>query len=181
MRILRIVQLMANVIVIGFLFGNLLSIAQFNAWIYAGMGVSLLSVIFCLNVVLALISNKNWYCSFVCPFGSAQELTGMVIRKNFRMPMSARKMLRILRRLVLVSVLALMILKVSVDYTYIEPFAAFQWHGASWIVLILAIVFLLVSMAIPRCWCTYLCPTGQILELFQRPLIGKKRYMQKKA
>jgi len=58
---------------------------------------------------------------------------------------------------------------VSVDLTDVEPFSAFTYQTASAVVLVMAIFFLLVSVIIPKPWCNYFCPTGQLLELMRKP------------
>jgi polyferredoxin len=49
-----------------------------------------------------------------------------------------------------------------------EPFSAFLFQHASWIVLILAGSVLSISVVIPRPWCRFVCPMGQILSWIQK-------------
>ncbi|MDX9701899.1 MAG: 4Fe-4S binding protein [Candidatus Auribacterota bacterium] len=174
-------MLAANVLVIGYLFGDMLSLGRFVAWIHGGISFSLLSVVFALTAILGLLTDKNWYCSFVCPYGSAQELVGKLVRKKKPVPFWARKYLILLRRIFMLVIVGLAIFAVPVDFINFEPFAAFQITSVPIPALILAGFFLLVSLAVPRCWCAYLCPTGQILELFQRPLIKRNTDLKKEC
>ena len=34
--------------------------------------------------------------------------------------------------------------------------------------VVLAVLFLLLSVAIPRAWCRYFCPTGALIDFFRR-------------
>lgn len=162
--------LIASVIICGFMYGNLLSLDRMVIWMRSGVQLSLLTGLVAFTVIVALFGNKNWYCSCVCPYGCAQELAGKFIRKKPIVPRSVHRGLRIVRSLILIVIAVFLLADVAVNYAYLEPFAAFQLRSAPVPVLLLAGVFLFVSLVIPRFWCTYLCPTGHILDLFRRPL-----------
>ena len=49
-----------------------------------------------------------------------------------------------------------------------EPFSAFLLTSAQPVVLILAGVFVLAGMFVPRLWCHCFCPTGALLHLAER-------------
>jgi nitroreductase len=53
----------------------------------------------------------------------------------------------------------------GMDFTVAEPFAAFKFQAAPASVLVLAGVFAVLSLFVPRAWCRFLCPTGQLLSI----------------
>ena len=53
------------------------------------------------------------------------------------------------------------------DIMNYEVFSAFMFKQASLAVMILAVVFLILSIFINRPYCRYICPTGALLKLSQ--------------
>ena len=120
-------------------------------------------------IVLPLVTNKSFYCTFVCPYGACQELTGKVYSKKIKLPIAVLRVLKWVRPAGLGAIAVILLFGISVDFTNIEPFSAFTYQSASTVVLVMALFFLLVSIVIPKPWCNYFCPTGQLLELIRKP------------
>ncbi len=165
----RIILLLSNVIVLGFLNGYALSLAIFYRWLLNGIPVlviPLLSLIAFLAIGVALATNVPFYCTVLCPYGSAQELVGKILSKR---PKLSEKILRYLkhsREVVLAVLVILLVIGLEFDLTHTEPFSAFLLSYASIGVLVMASFFLVVSLFFPRFWCRFLCPTGAFLEIF---------------
>jgi len=171
-----------SVVVIGFWNGWLLSIRLFYGFLtgrislVAFPGIVLIAV---LAVGARLLLNRDFYCSYVCPYGFAQELTGKLLDlfrvrpKKMRVTKRADTVLRKVRRIFLAVIVVILLTGVSFDLNLVEPFSAFLFRSAALFVLGLAGVFLLISVFLPRFWCRYLCPTGQLLEMFGRNKEGK--------
>ncbi len=172
MKKARVYLLAANVVVLGFWMGSLLSLSLFDNWVHNGVAwwVSpVVAGIGLLGLLLPLFTDKSFYCIYVCPFGSAQELVGLANKKKW---VPKRRLARVLRtgpKVFLGVVASLLVLGVTFDLADVEPFSAFLFSSASVYALVLAGVFLALSVFVSRPWCKYLCPTGEILEVIRRP------------
>lgn len=171
MRNFRLPLLISSILILGFWSGNFISAALLSGWLINGIpwgAKILLAVIFLLSVVLPLLTNKSFYCAFVCPYGACQELAGKVSKKKVTIPSRVSRIMKWIRPIILGGIAVILLLGISVDFTNVEPFSAFNYQTASAVVLVMAIFFLLVSLVIPKPWCNYFCPTGQLLELLRK-------------
>ncbi len=171
-RAARTVLLVMAVIYLGFFRGLFLSTALFAGWLPYGWPWPsgwILLVLAALAVALPLLTGKPFYCNYLCPFGAAQELVSKI--SPWRLALGRRwyQGLAWSRRAFLGLIAVLMLLNVSVDLTQFEPFTAFLVRTAGVWVLSLAAASLLLSLWLPRFWCTALCPTGAFLDLWRRP------------
>lgn len=172
MKRIRLPLLISSILILGFWGGNFISVALLSGWLINGIpwvAKILLTLIFLLSVVLPLVTNKSFYCAFVCPYGACQELAGKVSKKKVAIPSRVSRLMKWIRPVILGGISIILLLGVSVDFTNVEPFSAFNYQTASAVVLVMAIFFLLVSFVIPKPWCNYFCPTGQLLELLRKP------------
>ena len=163
----RLYLLALSVVFLGFLKGTFLSLESTYHWLSTGFPFAtqwLLIGLFALAVLLPLITNKPFYCRWVCPFGAAQELMGKLSRRKLHIPPQWIKALTSVRRYLLLIVVVLLIFNVAGDLSKWEPFAAFSFRSASVWVLVLAGLMLLASVLVQQPWCRFFCPTGQLLE-----------------
>jgi spermidine synthase len=183
----RIAVLCGNVLV-----GGVILNAQYSSEQAAGLlslhtpaiglsGAFLLAV----GMVLLLICFGNIYCGYLCPFGAAQELLGLVVPKRLRWTPSAEKMRQ--GRFVKYVVLFILVLVffISRDRTTLgaDPLiAAFSRKAALYTtpVLVVGAAVLAISVFITRFWCRYLCPVGAFLSLFNAVVLLKKYVPAKK-
>ncbi|MBQ3368292.1 4Fe-4S binding protein [bacterium] len=164
----RIIHLIALAVILGFIGGSALSFESFKNWT-TSMEIALIpAVIMALAILVPLFSGKNFYCSFVCPFGAMQELFGRIPLPKKNLPQKFMKGVAVFKALLLAAVYILMIFKVVTDFTVIEPFSAFKFDAAALPTLILAASFLIVSLFINRPWCRFFCPTGTLLNMFAK-------------
>lgn len=164
----RIIHLIALAVILGFIGGSALSFESFKNWT-TSMEIALIpAVIMALAILVPLFSGKNFYCSFVCPFGAMQELFGRIPLPKKNLPQKFMKGVAVFKALLLAAVYILMIFKVVTDFTVIEPFSAFKFDAAALPALILAASFLIVSLFINRPWCRFFCPTGTLLNMFAK-------------
>lgn len=169
LRKTRMLLMIANVSVLGFLNGYLLSLALFYAWLMNGIPwrtMPFMVIVAVLTVLLPLITNKKYYCIYVCPFGALQELAGKIRHRHVQLPSRMLKWLKGARIVFLLSIAITLLIGIHIDLSYFEPFAAFIFSSASQFIIILAVVFVIASLFLPRFWCSSLCPTGQIADLF---------------
>lgn len=170
---LRVIQLLLNVVVLGFWCGQFLSLSLLRGWIANGLDpVAYLPTLLVLAValVMPLIKHKRHYCTWVCPMGSLQELAG---RLPFPKIHCSAKVYRVMSRVRLAAFSLLMLSLWTglggflLDY---EPFTAFLTSTALPAVIIMAAVIIVASCFVPNVWCKCLCPMGMALDLSEDTL-----------
>lgn len=57
------------------------------------------------------------------------------------------------------------------EWTDFEPFSAFIFHSASWIVIVIALLFIAISFIITRPYCRFVCPMGTLLKFAQTSIV----------
>lgn len=170
-RKLITLQLVLNIIVLGFWCGSFLSFSTFTAWAANGINFSL-SIITVTMVAVVLImplfNHKGSYCHIHCPMGSAQELAGRIKVRKLKFKPKVNKFLGNLRYYILAALFVIMWCGVGFDLMNYEVFSAFLVSSASIVVLVMAVVFLILSAFTPRPYCRFVCPTGAILTISQK-------------
>ncbi len=165
---LIIVQQVLNVVVLGFWIGSFLSLTTFTNWAANGFNWSLslvTIVMFLVILVMPLFNKKGTYCHIHCPMGSAQGLLENIPGRKIKLSPAVNKFLNNLRYYLLASIMLLMWLGVGFDIMNYEVFSAFIFESASVVVLVIAIVFLLLSVFISHPYCRFVCPTGALLTM----------------
>ncbi|MFR9504235.1 MAG: FMN-binding protein [Rikenellaceae bacterium] len=169
-RFLLTIQLILNVVILGFWCGSFLSLSTITAWIGNGVNLSLGLVSFallCSVIIVPLIGKKGSYCHLHCPMGSAQELIGRIPLTKIRIKPNIVKFLNKIRYYTLSILLFMMWLGVGFDLMNYEIFSAFILSSASTTVLIMASIFLILSLFIHRPYCRFICPTGALITMAQ--------------
>ena len=54
-----------------------------------------------------------------------------------------------------------------------ELFVAFIFQSATWIVMMMAVVFILLSFFVPRPYCRFVCPMGSFFKLSSTTSVKK--------
>ena len=62
----------------------------------------------------------------------------------------------------------LLITNVWASWMNYEMFVAFVLQSASWIVIVWALLFIVLSVWVPRPYCRFVCPTGTLFKLAQK-------------
>lgn len=156
-----------NVVVLGFWCGSFLSLAQIVAWCANGVQVSLTALLLIVVVLMPLLGRRGSYCHLHCPMGSAQHLLGLLPLPKLNLGVEATKMLNNLRYYILAILLFMMWLGVGFDLMNYEIFSVFLLGSASTFVLIMAGMFLALSLVILRPYCRFICPTGALITMSQ--------------
>jgi len=164
----RIFHLLLLVMILGFIGGSALSFESFKNWLISGNIALVPLVILCLALILPIIFGRNFYCNFVCPFGAMQEFLGKIPLPKKSFSPKFMKKVTIFKVILLVAIYVLMIFKVVEDLTVFEPFSAFKFEVAALPSLIIAAVFLIISLFVSRPWCRFFCPTGTLLSIFAK-------------
>ena len=166
----RYVQLVLNVIVLGLWTGTFVSYTLLMRLFSGGVSLATLGTLAAplLMVLVAMLyplaGRPGHYCAHVCPFGSAQELAGKLTRRKPRLSPRLNKALNMFRNLLWGVLMVLMLTATWTAWMDYELFTAFLYNSASAWVIVLAVLFLILSVWVPRPYCRFVCPTGSLLR-----------------
>ena len=169
-RRLHLVQLAVNVVVLGLWTGTFVSYTLFMRIFAGGLSLSAIGALAAplLMLIVALIyplaGRSGHYCANICPFGSAQELAGKLSRRKLRITPRVLKLLSVLRNLLWGVLMALLLTGTCTAWIDYELFTAFLYSSASVWVTVLAALFLVLSVWVPRPYCRFVCPTGALVK-----------------
>lgn len=164
----RMFQLLLNFAVLGLWGGTFISMSVLTSFMSGGINfwVSLIPVIMLITAfVYPLFGKKQYYCTHVCPLGSAQELAGMANHRKWKMSKRTVRLLEHFRKILFWTLMGLMLAGVWSEWMDYELFVAFIFQSAAWVVVLIAVVFILLSFFVPRPYCRFVCPTGSLLKL----------------
>lgn len=161
--------MLVGLVVLGFLYNIPITLAYFvkgilgywpdwqtNLYWYFLIG-GLLSVL--------LVTNKNAYCEWMCPFGAAQECMGVIGGAKPYTIRNRRDWFKWARRLIVLVAVLFAVFFRSPGLASIEVFGTlFSLYGGTLEIAILALV-LLAALFIKRPWCNYLCPVDAVVEM----------------
>lgn len=166
----RFVQMLLNIIVLGFWCGTFLSYSSLMGFAANGINLPAMAIA-ALMVITAfaypLFGKKTYYCTNVCPFGALQQLAGQCVK--FKIKINARTLHRldIARQLLWAALMVCIWSGVWSEWIDYEPFSAFIFQSASWITMTIAAAFFLLSFVVTRPYCRFVCPMGTLLKLSQ--------------
>ncbi len=169
-RRLHLVQLVVNVVVLGLWTGTFVSYTLFLRLFAGGVSLSAIGTLAAplLMLIVALLyplaGRSGHYCAHVCPFGSAQELAGKLSRRKLRITPRVLRVLTALRNLLWGVLMALLLTGTCTAWIDYELFTAFIYSSASVWVIVLAVLFLVLSVWVPRPYCRFVCPTGALMK-----------------
>lgn len=164
----RLIQQLANVAVLGFWAGTFIDYAMMLNFFSGAPRMTLSFIVTLLLMIVGLIyplfNKPNFYCTWICPFGSLQELAGKVCKKKWKMKPGLVKGLDNFRQLLWVVLITLLFIGWGTAWIDSEIFTAFIVESASWIVIAVGILFVILSLFITRPFCRFVCPTGSLLK-----------------
>lgn len=169
-RRLHLVQLVVNVVELGLWTGTFVSYTLFLRLFAGGVSLSAIGTLAAplLMLIVALLyplaGRSGHYCAHVCPFGSAQELAGKLSRRKLRITPHVLRVLTALRNLLWGVLMALLLTGTCTAWIDYELFTAFIYSSASVWVIVLAMLFLVLSVWVPRPYCRFVCPTGALMK-----------------
>lgn len=115
-------------------------------------------------LLLPLVSGRNPYCERVCPHGAAQALLFRMLPWRQVVAGGFDRWLRRIPGLVLAVVGMLAVLGWRGDLAGFEPFDVWSAWWYALIPGVLWVVGLVVSGFVPKAYCHYGCPTGELLR-----------------
>ena len=169
-RRLHLVQLVVNVVVLGLWTGTFVSYTLFLRLFAGGVSLSAIGTLAAplLMLIIALLyplaGRSGHYCAHICPLGSAQELAGKLSRRKLRITPRVLRVLTALRNLLWGVLMALLLTGTCTAWVDYELFTAFLYSSASVWVIVLAVLFLVLSVWVPRPYCRFVCPTGALMK-----------------
>lgn len=161
----------ASILILGMWCGYFVSFAMLYGWLLNGVplaGRVLLVVMVILTFLFPLFLGKAYYCSYLCPFGAAQELAGKIRKKKWVMGGWVKQLFKYSRWVYFSVIIAFLMFGTGIDLSVYEPFSAFIFNVATRWAIGCALFFLLLSVFLSRPWCNYFCLTGQLLEILRR-------------
>lgn len=163
----RMLQMILNVLLLGFWGGTFISYSLMTS--YATNGITKVVLIPTGLMLIAafiypLFNKKDYYCLWMCPYGSAQELLGKCIKFKIRMKPGLIKWLDYFRQALWFVLMWLLWTGLWFDWMGYEPFAAFFFTDASVVTLSIAGAFLILSLFVQRPYCRFVCPTGSLFK-----------------
>ena len=170
-RWMRTLVLVLNTAVTGFWCGQFLSFSILRGIVQNGTDFILYMptvVMLALAIVLPYFKKKNYYCLWMCPYGSLQELAWKLPVPKIKLGAKAYKMMRRIRLCILGVLIVLLWTGVGMSVLEYEPFSAFMVATAAPAVMILAGAFVVLGIFIPHPWCQCFCPVGAVLNLAEK-------------
>ena len=167
----RTLVLVLNTAITGFWCGQFLSFSILRGMVQNGTDLLLYLptvVMLALAIIMPYFKKKNYYCLWMCPYGSLQELAWKLPVPKIKMGAKAMKIMHRIRHILLALLIVLLWAGAGMTVLEYEPFSAFIVVTAAPAVMILAGAFVLLGIFIPHPWCQCCCPVGAILNLAEK-------------
>lgn len=176
-KTLRWSIMIVSLIVLGFWLSVPLSILKINSFLlgywpdwhtgiywYLLIGGAILSL---------LVTNKTIYCTWICPFGTAQDCLGMIGKAKYNINGRGRDVFKwIQRTLAFVAIAAALYFRNPAKINF-EIFGTFFNLTGSTILFVLTALYVLSSLFIKRPYCDTLCP----IRPFEEFLLMMKKWI----
>jgi NosR/NirI family nitrous oxide reductase transcriptional regulator len=164
-------SLLVGLVALGFLYNSPLSLAYINKFLLGFWPQWQTNLYWYLLIVgilsIFIVSNRNPYCHWFCPFGAVQECAGAVGGKKIISGSRYHRSLQWLTRTIVWLSIILALLFRSPGLTGYEVFdSMFTGKGTSLQFILLGIV-LLAALVIRMPWCTYFCPITPVMDFFR--------------
>lgn len=165
------VQLALNIVVLGLWTGTFVSYALFMRLFAGGVSLPTLGslaaplIVVVVALLYPLAGKSGHYCAHLCPFGSAQELAGKITKHKPRLSPRLTKALATFRSILWGVLMLLMLTGTWTAWMDYELFTAFLYTSAPIWVTAVAVLFLIVSVWVPRPYCRFVCPTGMLIRI----------------
>lgn len=178
------IAIFVSIIVIGYIKGGLLTVAKTDTYLigffpYWQENIYWL-LLFAGIILTTIFTGKNIYCSNVCPFGASQECLAWVGKpKLFKRIEFLQWTQRILALIAIV--LGLVYRDPGIASYEVFP-AMFAFVGSHLLFILLGLTIIL-SLAIKKPWCNYLCPVGPVVNylVFVRNWMAKSKNVSRES
>lgn len=164
----RLIQQIFNVAILGFWAGVFIDYAMMLNFFAHGITFSLAGMVTIVLLIVGLIypvfGKPGHYCAWICPFGSLQEIAGKIQKRKIRISPRVLKVLDTFRSVLWVILLTLLFIGFGYQWIDYEIFTGFLVRSASWVVICIGLLFVVVSVFVNRPFCRFVCPTGTLLR-----------------
>ena len=107
----------------------------------------------------------NFFCGWVCPFGTIQEITGdignMIFKKKLKMPTAVQKYIQysryILFGILILGVIDFILMPLNAYGTFLAYFMGTGQRALTITALIIMILYLIIALLFERPFCNYFC------------------------
>ncbi len=167
----RWISMLTGLLVLGFVFNKPLTMVLVNKMLLGYWPIwqlHLYSYILIAGILfITLVDNKNPYCEWFCPFGSAQECLAVIGGGKKRPPKNIHNGLRWFQRAIALGAVVIALYNRNPSISSYEVFGAF-FHliGTNFHFVLLGIV-LVAALFIRKPWCSYLCPLRPITDFIR--------------
>ncbi len=170
-KTLKWLIMILGMIFVGFVYNHPLTLVDVNKLImgyWPGVYNQLYWYLLIFGIILIfLVSGKNTYCRYICPFGAAQECVGLIGKARSLKPGSLTRVFSWTRRIVVLLAIMLALVYRNPSMSSYEVYGTlFNLLGTNFEVFFLGFV-LLTALFIKRPWCNYLCPIP-VIERYAR-------------
>ena len=164
----RLVQQLLNVAVLGFWAGTFIDYAMmlnfFSEAPRLTLSFAVTLILLVTGLIYPLFNKPNYYCTWICPFGSLQELAGKVCKTKWKMSPKLVKALDGFRQALWVVLMSFLYIGWASGWIDYEIFTAFIVESASWVIIAVGGLFVVLSLFVTRPFCRFVCPTGSLLK-----------------
>ena len=164
----RLLQLLLNIIVLGFWCSAFVSYSLVVNFLANGINFStaLITLILLAVIMLtSLLGRTRHYCFWLCPLGSAQEFIYRISPFKRKIGDKTQRILTYARWVLWAVLMLLMWTGVWFEWMDYELFAIFLFQKIGWVVAVLAGIFGVLSIFVSRPYCRFVCPTGCMLQV----------------
>lgn len=166
-RIYHTIQLIANVVILGFWCGQFLDYTMILKYISSGFifpaGITAILMLIA-AFIYPIFGKPQYYCNHICPLGSAQQLVAEICHYKIHIPVKILKGLDWFRKILWAALMLLLWTDCMTGWMDLELFQAFQYESASWWIIGIASAFVLLSAVVSRPYCRFVCPTGSLFK-----------------
>ncbi len=158
-----------SIVLVGFVFASQFSIAT-GVTFLSGMwlhGLASYTSLICLllAVNIFLFTRKNLYCSYVCPFGAAQECLSVIT--NCKAPDKSSPFVKWTPRVFfLLALMGGLYFRNPSAFSY-APVSVFFNVIGSRVLFVMVILIIISSLIIKRPWCNLFCPADSMFSFLR--------------
>lgn len=165
---LRTLILVYTLIVLGFKFATFVTYASFFQIITGNFPSIVENLRWYLlvigSILLVVLTGKNYYCTYICPFGALQELEYKIAKLPFKISPNVRKKLGLLPYLLAYVSLVLVLTTEQIGALTYEPFGLLFGGSGLDIQWVLIFLILFSGLAVLRPYCNFVCPVGLVFR-----------------
>jgi uncharacterized protein with FMN-binding domain len=167
----RWISMLTGLLFLGFVFNKPFTLVLVNRMLlgfWPQWQLHIYSYILLTGILLiTLVDNKNPYCEWFCPFGSAQECLAIIGGGKKRLSKNIHIALRWIQRALGLGAIVIALFYRNPSISSYEVFGAF-FHliGTNFHFVLLGVV-LIVALFIRRPWCSYLCPLRPVTDFIR--------------